>query len=98
MGWNRSYTIGSYLRSALWIVPLFAVVVEQIGIRFTSIIDNSLQWAPRFSITAAEAGDKTDTCPWNADNYGVRNTPAGQAYYDSIAKLYAGWGVDLVKT
>jgi hypothetical protein len=46
---------------------------------------------------AAEAADKSDTCPWNADNYGVRYTPAGQAYYDSIAKLYAGWGVDLVK-
>lgn len=47
--------------------------------------------------TAAEAADKSDTCPWNADNYGVRYTPAGQAYYDSIANLYARWGVDLVK-
>jgi alpha-galactosidase len=47
--------------------------------------------------TAAEAADQTDTCPWNADNYGVRNNPAGQAYYDSVAKLYAGWGVDFVK-
>jgi alpha-galactosidase len=46
---------------------------------------------------AAEAADRNDTCPWNADNYGVRNTPAGQAYYDSIAKLYADWGVDFVK-
>lgn len=46
---------------------------------------------------AAEAADKSDTCPWNADNYGVRNTPAGQAYYDSIANLYASWGVDFVK-
>jgi alpha-galactosidase len=47
--------------------------------------------------TAGEASDRNDTCPWNADNYGVRNTPAGQAYYDSIAKLYASWGVDFVK-
>jgi len=47
--------------------------------------------------TSAEAADRTDTCPWNADNYGVRNNPAGQAYYDSAAKLYASWGVDLVK-
>ena len=23
--------------------------------------------------------------------------PAGQAYYDSIARLYASWGVDLIK-
>jgi uncharacterized membrane protein len=61
MGWNRSYVIKSYLRSSLWIVPLLAIVVEQIGIRFTSIIDNSLQWAPRFSITAAEASGAMDT-------------------------------------
>lgn len=46
---------------------------------------------------AADAADKSDTCPWNSDNYGVTDTPAGQAYYDSIAKLYASWGVDLVK-
>lgn len=46
---------------------------------------------------AAEAADVNDTCPWNGDNYGVKNTPAGQAYYDSLAKLYAGWGVDYIK-
>jgi alpha-galactosidase len=46
---------------------------------------------------AADAADTYDTCPWNADNYGVKATPAGQAYYDSIAKLYASWGVDFVK-
>ena len=47
--------------------------------------------------TAAEAANKTDTCRWNPDNYGVRANAAGQAYYDSIAALYAGWGVDFVK-
>ncbi len=46
---------------------------------------------------AAEAADSTDTCPWNAYNYGVRDSAAGQAYYDSMAKLYASWGVDFVK-
>lgn len=46
---------------------------------------------------AAEAANKSDTCAWNADNYGVKYTPAGQAYYDSIASLYASWGVDFVK-
>ncbi len=45
----------------------------------------------------AEAADSNDTCPWNAYNYGARNSAAGQAYYDSIAKLYARWGVDFVK-
>jgi alpha-galactosidase len=49
------------------------------------------------SFRAAEAADTSDTCPWNADNYGVRFTPAGQAYYDSLAKLYASWGLDFIK-
>ncbi len=49
------------------------------------------------SFHASDAADTSDTCPWNPDNFGVRDSPAGQAYYDSIARLYAGWGVDLVK-
>ena len=27
----------------------------------------------------------------------MKNNPAGQAYYDSLAKLYAGWGLDFIK-
>lgn len=47
---------------------------------------------------AADAAVISDTCPWNFDNYGVApSKPAGQAYYDSIIKLYASWGVDLLK-
>lgn len=46
---------------------------------------------------AQEAADTSDTCPWNTYNYGVKNVPAGQAYYDSIAALYASWGVDFLK-
>lgn len=50
------------------------------------------------SYTAAQAADVHGTCPWNPDNYGVDSrSPAGQAYYDSIARLYASWGVDLIK-
>jgi alpha-galactosidase len=49
------------------------------------------------SFHAPEASDSSDTCPWNAYNYGVKNNAAGQAYYDSIAKLYASWGVDFIK-
>ena len=49
------------------------------------------------SFRAADAADTSDNCPWNADNYGVHNTPAGQAYYDSVIGLYAGWGVDFLK-
>ncbi len=46
---------------------------------------------------AADAADRSDTCAWNPDNYGVKPSPAGQAYYDSIARLYASWGLDFIK-
>jgi alpha-galactosidase len=47
---------------------------------------------------AADAADTSETCPWNYDNYGAdASKPAAQAYYDSIAALYASWGVDLIK-
>jgi hypothetical protein len=49
------------------------------------------------SFHAAEAADKTDLCPWDNGNYGVRDTPAGQAFYDSMIRLYAKWGVDFLK-
>jgi alpha-galactosidase len=46
---------------------------------------------------ASDAANKSDTCRWNSDNYGVKANAAGQAYYDSLASLYASWGVDFVK-
>ena len=50
------------------------------------------------SFHAKAAADVSDTCPWNPYNYGVNtHSAAGQAYYDSIAKLYADWGVDFLK-
>lgn len=47
---------------------------------------------------AADFADAFSVCPWNPDMYGVDTTkPGGQDYYDSILKLYAGWGVDFIK-
>ena len=46
---------------------------------------------------AQDAADQTDACPWNIYNWGVKSNAAGQAYYDSIFKLYASWDVDFVK-
>jgi alpha-galactosidase len=47
---------------------------------------------------AGDAVDAFDTCPWNFDNYGIDpRKAAGQAYYDSIARLYASWQIDLIK-
>lgn len=48
-------------------------------------------------ITANEVADAYSICRWNPDMYGVKNTPEGQAYYDSIIELYASWGVDFIK-
>jgi alpha-galactosidase len=47
---------------------------------------------------AADIADTSSICPWNPDMYGVDMTkPGAQAYYDSVFKLYASWGVDFVK-
>ena len=46
---------------------------------------------------AEDAADRNETCPWDEGNYGIRDNAAGQAYYDSMLKLYAGWGLDFIK-
>ncbi|HEY1888939.1 MAG TPA: glycoside hydrolase family 27 protein [Steroidobacteraceae bacterium] len=83
-----------------------AAYVHSLGLKFGIHI---LRGIPREAVaknlpiagspyTAAQAADIRATCPWNPDNYGVDSRgPAGQAYYDSIARLYASWGVDLIK-
>ncbi|HEV2437791.1 MAG TPA: glycoside hydrolase family 27 protein [Verrucomicrobiae bacterium] len=47
--------------------------------------------------TAADAGNTNSTCGWCPDMFGVRDNAAGQAWYDSCARLWASWGVDFVK-
>ena len=49
------------------------------------------------SFHAKDAADLQATCPWAEDNYGISDTPAGQAYYDGMLKLYASWGLDYIK-
>lgn len=50
------------------------------------------------SARAQDVADTNDTCSWNANMYGVNpDKPGAQAYYDSIARLYADWGVDFLK-
>lgn len=41
--------------------------------------------------------DPSSICGWNPDMYGVRNTEAGQSYYDSLIEMYASRGVDFIK-
>jgi alpha-galactosidase len=46
---------------------------------------------------AQDAADKTSPCPWDQGNWGIKDNAAGQAYYDSMLKLYASWGLDFIK-
>ncbi len=47
---------------------------------------------------AKDIANLLNTCSWSDAMYGVDvSKPAGQAYYDSLAKLYAEWGVDFIK-
>jgi hypothetical protein len=52
------------------------------------------------SLRAADVADKVNICRWEGmeDTYGVDMSKRGaQAYYDSIAELYASWGADYIK-
>ncbi len=50
------------------------------------------------SFHTADAVDMSSTSAWNYDTYGVDTSkPAGQAWYDSIFRQYAAWGVDMIK-
>ena len=48
-------------------------------------------------VTADMVADPSSISGWNPDMYGVRNSEAGQRYYDSLLELYASWGVDFIK-
>ena len=49
------------------------------------------------SFHAEDAADMDSPCPWDEGNWGIKDNAAGQAYYDSMLKLYAGWGLDYIK-
>ena len=49
-------------------------------------------------VTAHDIADTDSACSWLNYMYGVDSTkPGAQAYYDSLFRLYASWGVDFVK-
>jgi len=49
------------------------------------------------AFTAADAGNPKNICGWCPDMFGVQNNEAGQAWYDSCARLWAAWGIDFIK-
>ena len=46
---------------------------------------------------AGDAAETTDACSWDPTNWGVKDNAAGQAWYDSLLRQYASWGVDFLK-
>jgi uncharacterized membrane protein len=44
LGWNRIYRAASYLRSALWVVPILAVVAERVTYRVLRFVDPWITW------------------------------------------------------
>jgi hypothetical protein len=60
------------------------------------VVDQNLPIAGT-SFHAADAADKSSPCPWDEGNWGIKDNEAGQAYYDSMLKLYASWGLDYIK-
>lgn len=51
-----------------------------------------------FEGRAADAANTASTCTWNPDMFGVAaDKPSGKAWYRSLLRLYAAWGVDYIK-
>ena len=48
MNWNRWYATKSYFNSALWVVPLIALILENVAIRLVFGLQDRMKWVPWF--------------------------------------------------
>ena len=56
MTWNLRYQVKSYIRLALWIIPLFALLLEQVLGALAQALDTQLAWKGlEFGPTGAQA-------------------------------------------
>ena len=56
MTWNRRYQVKSYLRSSLWIIPLVALLLEQVAGALAQALDSRLAWKGlALGVTGAQA-------------------------------------------
>ena len=53
MEWNQKYSLRSYLRSALWVVPVLAYVTSFIAIRIVGFLDDWLEWSWQWKMEVA---------------------------------------------
>jgi uncharacterized membrane protein len=61
MTWSRWYATKSYLSSALWIVPLIALVLENVLIRLAFALSSWFEWVPWLGTTLAGATEALNT-------------------------------------
>jgi uncharacterized membrane protein len=56
MTWNRRYQVKSYIRSALWIIPFVALLLEQVAGTLASMLVTHLAWKGLgFGVDGAQA-------------------------------------------
>ena len=53
MLWNQWYSLKSYIRASLWIIPFVAVLLYMAAIRILGTIDDNLDWRPDWFLGAA---------------------------------------------
>jgi hypothetical protein len=66
MGWNRKYALRSYVRSALWIIPLGAYLAAMIAVRVLSRLDELLGWTWYWKLELGAAQSALVTIPMSA--------------------------------
>jgi uncharacterized membrane protein len=42
--WNKLFRVASYTKSSLWIVPIIAILLEQIAVRILHVLDSWFAW------------------------------------------------------
>ena len=65
------------------------------GIPRESVVRNTPIEGSNFK--AQDAANQSDPCPWDPTSWGIKDNEAGQAWYDSLLRQYAEWGVDFLK-
>jgi uncharacterized membrane protein len=61
MNWNRWYVARTYITSALWVVPLLALLLENVVIRLVFLLHGWLDWIPWFGTTVSGAAEALNT-------------------------------------
>lgn len=57
MNWNQWYSLRSYVRSSLWIMPFGALLLQQLTLRAAVALDGHVSWIPAWPFN--EAGTMT---------------------------------------